>query len=110
LFVAGFDKLREIFNLPMKNKKSGNFDDIFPAAEFCYEYIPSFSSLWAFKVASSKYNPGQMSSSVVSTRLKERKLKNLSYYDPETHRRLFCLPKNIRTLLGRNIKSLCYNE
>lgn len=73
--------------------------DIFPAAEFYYEYIPSFSSLWAFTVASSKYNPGQISSSVVSTRLKERKLKNLSYYDPETHRRLFSLPKCIRKLL-----------
>jgi len=73
--------------------------DIFPAAEFYYEYIPSFSSLWAFIVASSKYNPGQISSSVVSTRLKERKLKNLLYYDPETHRRLFSLPKCIRKLL-----------
>lgn len=73
--------------------------DIFPVAEFYYEYIPSFSSLWAFTVASSKYNPGQISSSVVSTRLKERKLKNLSYYDPETHRRLFSLPKCIRKLL-----------
>lgn len=73
--------------------------DIFPVAQFYYEYIPSFSSLWAFTVGSLKYSPGEMSSTIVGKRLKERKLKNLSYYDPETHKRLFYLPKCLRKLL-----------
>jgi spermidine synthase len=73
--------------------------DIFPKVEFYYEYIPSFSSLWAFTIGSLKYNPGEISSNIISKRLKERKLEDLSYYDPETHERLFCLPKCIRKFL-----------
>jgi spermidine synthase len=72
---------------------------IFPAAQFYYEYIPSFSSLWAFVIGSLKYNPGAISPSVLNKRLRERRLEDLSYYDFETHVRLFCLPKCIRKFL-----------
>ncbi len=73
--------------------------DIFPKVEFYYEYIPSFSSLWAFAVGSLKYSLRELSPNIISKRLKEKKLENLSYYDPETHERLFCPPKCIRKLL-----------
>lgn len=75
------------------------FKKIFPEAVFYYEYIPSFSSLWAFTIGSLKYSLRELSPNIISKRLKERKLKDLSYYDPETHERLFCLPKCIRKFL-----------
>lgn len=73
--------------------------DIFPIAQFYYEYIPSFSSIWAFTIGSLKYSPGEISSTIVGKRLKERKLENLSYYDQETHKRLFYLPKCLKKIL-----------
>jgi spermidine synthase len=73
--------------------------EIFPKAEFYYEYIPSFSSLWAFTIGSLKYSPREISSTIVGKRLKERKLRNLLYYDEEAHKRLFYLPKCIRKLM-----------
>ena len=76
------------------------FADIFPVADFYYEYIPSFSSLWAFAVGSLKYSPGDVSPQTISERLRERKLDNLLYYDQETHNRLFHLPKCLRKILS----------
>jgi spermidine synthase len=73
--------------------------DIFPIADFYYEYIPSYSSLWTFTIGSLKYNPVKLSAATLDKRLKKRRLNNLSYYDQETHRRLFYLPKCLRNLL-----------
>jgi spermidine synthase len=73
--------------------------EIFSIAEFYYEYVPSFSSLWAFIVGSLKYSPKKISSTAVSNRLKKRRLEDLLYYDGETHKRLFSLPKCLKKLL-----------
>jgi spermidine synthase len=73
--------------------------DIFPFTDFYYEYIPSFSSLWGFAVGSLKYSPRKLSPATVDKRLKKRKLNSLSYYDTETHKRLFHLPKFLRSSL-----------
>lgn len=73
--------------------------DIFPIADFYYEYIPSYSSLWTFTIGSLKYNPVKLSAATLDKRLKKRRLNNLSYYDHETHKRLFYLPKCLRKLL-----------
>jgi spermidine synthase len=89
----------EVHYIPKKSISSRIFKTlagIFPISTLYYEYIPSFSSLWAFTICSSKYNPGEISSNVINKRLNKRKLKNLLFYDLETHKRLFCLPKNIR--------------
>ncbi|MFZ6016523.1 MAG: polyamine aminopropyltransferase [Nitrospirota bacterium] len=73
--------------------------EIFSIAEFYYEYVPSFSSLWAFIVGSLKYSPKKISSTTVSNRLKKRRLEDLLYYDEETHKRFFSLSKYLRNLL-----------
>lgn len=72
---------------------------IFPFTDFYYEYIPSFSSLWGFVVASLRHCPRKLSPRIVEKRLKKRKLNSLSYYDTETHKRLFPLPKFLRQSL-----------
>lgn len=72
---------------------------IFPEAVFYHEFIPSFGVQWGFAIGSLKYSPLDISSTIVSKRLKERGLSNLSYYDGETHERLFHIPKCLRRLL-----------
>jgi spermidine synthase len=74
-------------------------NEFFPEAAFYYEYIPSFAALWAFVIGSSKYNPQTISARVINRRIKNRGLSNLSYYDAETHTRLFCIPKHIKEFL-----------
>ncbi len=73
--------------------------DIFSLTAFYYEYIQSFGSLWGFVLCSQKYSPKELLPATIAKRLKKRGLINLSYYDQETHERLFCLPKCLRTLL-----------
>jgi spermidine synthase len=76
---------------------------IFPVTAFYYEYIPSYGSLWSYATGSSKYSPGKISLPAVTKRLKERKIENLSYYDAETHARLFRRPVSLRKLLPPSI-------
>lgn len=76
----------------------GAIDDTFPISAFYFEYIPSFSSLWAFAMGSLKYNPHKMTIPVIKKRIKTRKLENLLYYDDETHLRLFSLPKCVKKI------------
>jgi spermidine synthase len=73
--------------------------DIFPVSDFYYEYIPSFSSLWAFTIGSFKYSPKKLSSAALDKRFGKRGLNNLSYYDQEAHKRIFFLPKCLRISL-----------
>jgi spermidine synthase len=73
--------------------------DIFLFTDFYYEYIPSFSSLWGFTACSQKYSPQRLSPAAVDKRLKKRNLDSLSYYDKETHTKLFLLPKMFREIL-----------
>lgn len=100
IFVTHATEVHYIPHKSISHKIFRTFAEIFPIAEFYYDYIPSFSSLWAFTVGSLKYSPRETSSTTIGTRLKERRLKNLSYYDQETHKRLFYLPKCIKKLLG----------
>jgi len=94
----------DIHYTPYKTISPGifrNFTKIFPAADFYYEYIPSFSSLWAFALGSLRYSPKSLSPQSIHKRLRKRGLDALSYYDQETHTRLFHLPRCVRKLLSQ---------
>lgn len=73
---------------------------MFSEAVLYYEYIPSYGTLWSFAACSFKYSPKILSSGVINKRLKERRIDDLSYYNPETHEKLFRMPKCIKRLLG----------
>lgn len=92
----------EISYRPQKNISLRIFrklEEIFPRTGLFCEYIPSFGSLWAFAIGSSRYDARKFSTDVIEERLKERNLESLMYYDAETHGRLFHLPKRIRGLM-----------
>lgn len=99
IFVTHATEIHYVSNTGVSTQIFKTLTDIFPKVEFYYEYIPSFSSLWSFTIGSLKYSAREISSNIISKRLKERKLENLLYYDAKTNERLFCLPKFIRRLL-----------
>lgn len=99
IFVTHITEVHYIPNKSISTEIFKILTEIFPITEFYYEYIPSFSSLWAFTIGSLKYSSKEMSSTTIGSRLKERKLENLLYYDQETHKGLFNLPKYLRDLL-----------
>lgn len=70
----------------------------FPLSAFYFEYVPSFSSLWAFAMGSLRYDPHKIALPVIKKRIKTRGLKNLLYYDDETHQRLFSIPKCLKKM------------
>ncbi|MEW6569916.1 MAG: polyamine aminopropyltransferase [Nitrospirota bacterium] len=72
---------------------------IFPKYAFYYEYIPSFGTLWGFAIGSLEYAPDGLSPGLVKKRLLARKLEDLSYYNPETHQRIFSLSKPVKRFL-----------
>jgi spermidine synthase len=63
-------------------------------------YVPFFADQWGFVVASDAVDPLDLSSAEVDTRLRERGSDNLRYYDGETHRGLFALPRFVRAALA----------
>lgn len=73
---------------------------LFPRVDPYYEYIPSFGALWCFVAASHRFSPRSLSSKLVERRLSERGIRDLSYYEPRLHERIFVIPSYIGAQLG----------
>ena len=69
-------------------------------------FIPLYGSLWCLGVASDTLNPRIMTTDVLATRMNERKLGGLKYYNPEVHGALFALPNFVRELTDAPLVSL----
>lgn len=74
---------------------------IFPKVALYYEYIPSYGALWSFTIGSLKYSPEKISSCTILRRLKKRRIKELSYYAPEIHEKLFRIPMCMRKVYNK---------
>ncbi len=58
-------------------------------------HVPAFQTLWGMILASD--SPlDQLDNDQVDTRIAERVTKELGFYDGETHRNMFSLPKYLR--------------
>ncbi len=90
---AGSANPTELLNFSAVN---GTLKKVFPIVVQCAAYVPCFGGPWGFCVASLKYNPALLTPEEVDTRIKARGLKGLKFYDGETHRNMFALPKYIR--------------
>ena len=73
---------------------------IFPDVTFYYEYIPSFGCLWGYAICSQKYKLSHLTPELIKSRMRKRNLKNLKYYDQETHTRMFSLTKNVKKFIS----------
>ncbi len=78
---------------------------VFRYTKPCQVHVPSFQTLWGFTLASdtplrdlasSSGSPGDQ----VDGRIDQRLSKSLWFYDGETHRSMFSLPKFLRLGIG----------
>ncbi len=60
-----------------------------------HAFIPSFDTTWGFIIASKGSDPAALSPHGVARRIKEAR-GELRFYDAETHRAMFSIPKNVR--------------
>jgi spermidine synthase len=84
-----------VYYFPHRNYSAGimkKLSRIFANVDAYYEYIPSYGTLWSYATGSFRYSPKALSKNVIEQRLKVRGIANLSYYSPETHKRLFTMP------------------
>lgn len=76
---------------------------------FSYQaYVPVYDFIWSFIFSSDKINPKEISENEINERLKERKIEDLRFYDGETHKMMFSLPKHIRKALEEE-KNVAYD-
>ncbi len=79
---------------------------VFPLVRSYSTFIPSFWSEWGFLIASDGPDPAAVPSALVGERLASRGPVGaedlraaLAFYDPDTHVRMFLLPKDVKAAL-----------
>ena len=72
---------------------------VFKTVRVSMSYIPSFITNWSFLTASDTVDPGSLMSDEVDRMIKSKEITPLSYYDGETHERIFRIPKHLRKSL-----------
>lgn len=66
----------------------------------CYGlYIPLYGAYWGLAVASDELDPLELKAPQLAERLKQRKVRDLQYYNEQVHGALFALPNYYRELL-----------
>ena len=76
----------------------------FTTVESYCEYIPSFGSMWGFLLCSDGPRAASMSGEEIDRVVGRLTSGPLKFYDGETHRRIFSLPKMVREMLVRQAK------
>lgn len=66
-----------------------------------HAFIPSFDTEWGFLFASHTLDPLATHPGKIDQTIKRKLLTELAFYDEETHRGMFAVPKNIRQILAR---------
>jgi spermidine synthase len=61
--------------------------------------VPFFGSNWGFVLASDQDLNSRLTPEAIEQALRERKVQGLRYYDTETHRHMFALPRFVRQAL-----------
>lgn len=74
---------------------------VFPSMFACETFVPSFGTTWGFVIGSMGPDPAALTAPEVDQRIAERITSELGYYDGETQRGMFCLPKFLREALAQ---------
>jgi spermidine synthase len=72
-------------------------------------YIPIYGTLWGMACASDTVDPLALSEEQVDSRIRERGLQHLQYYNGATHRAVFALPNFVQRLLEQPAQPLTVN-
>jgi spermidine synthase len=66
-----------------------------------FAYIPIYGSIWGFACASDSLDPSTLEPAAVERVISARGLKELQYYNGDTHRAVFALPNYVKALVAR---------
>lgn len=95
-------------NLYLHTSISKTLKQIFRSVTSYQTYIPSFNCCWGFIMASN--SDIKISESQIEKRLREREVTSLRFYDSETHKGLFSLPRNLRDALSTQGRIITDNQ
>jgi spermidine synthase len=73
--------------------------DVFPVVAGYQAFVSCFGTPWGFIIASRKTDPRRQDAAAIDRLIAERVRGDLDYWDGETHRHAFSLPKHIRRAL-----------
>jgi spermidine synthase len=73
--------------------------EVFPVVTAYFAYIPIYGSIWGFACASDSLDPSRMEPSAVERVISARGLRDLQYYNGDTHRAVFALPNYLKDLV-----------
>ncbi|HEX4585761.1 MAG TPA: polyamine aminopropyltransferase [Burkholderiaceae bacterium] len=79
-------------------KNAQNLRKVFSQVHPMALYIPLYGSLWCLAVASDSADPRTVGADLIASRMRERGLTDLQYYNAEVHGALFVLPNFVRDL------------
>jgi len=71
---------------------------VFKNVDSCGVFIPSYDTKWGFICASDHYKTSDFTPEAIDSKLKERGLETLKFYDGLTHQNIFTLPKDLRLM------------
>ena len=84
------------------NRIAKTIQNVFPNI-FTYEsFVPSFGSIWGFVIGS--LDSKNLSISEIDSKLLERKVVDLKYYDGITHQGMFSLSRQMRNVLLKDVE------
>jgi spermidine synthase len=75
--------------------------EVFEVVRISMSYIPSFITNWSFLTASDTLDPGGLDAAEVDRLIRSKGIAPLTYYDGETHERIFRIPKHLRDSLTK---------
>lgn len=77
-----------------------NLRQVFKRVTPYFVYIPVYGSIWGFACASDVLDPRTVTATQADAILAKRGVKDLRYYNGDTHQAVFALPNYIRTLVA----------
>lgn len=89
---------------PKKNdhlKVRWRLNPVFKYISSYYTHVPSFWGTWGFVIASDAIDMQRLTADSVNQQLHERRMFDiLRFYDGETHRHMFALPRDVRRVIA----------
>lgn len=97
-----FWEYRKDQDIPLLKEYVEMFRKYFEDVKVFHTFIPSFYSDWAFLMAMNQ-KTHQLNDEEIEKRIKDRIITQLKYYDSETHKLLFSLPKYVREIIHNRL-------
>ena len=98
---AGSATPTELLNFTAVNN---TLKSVFPEVAQYVVYMQCFGGPWGFCLASKKYDPAAFTSEEVDKRIAARSFKGFKFYNGETHRGMFSLPRYIRDAMAKQTR------